>query len=198
MTTIMGIGGEVLFEDGGITLVRGDANEVIPSFREVFDFAIFDPPRLAPYHESVVELAKVVLDYTEGWICHTVGGKQRAFWDLPMVNQKMPKAFLPKFSDNEFLAMVSTAGFTQGEIGAPQLGDIEPYEPPDWCPVARHPELYRWLYSFMVPVTDGFVLDPCCGSGNSLKVAREEGIRAVGIERNKTRAVKIAEMLSGG
>jgi len=190
-------GGEVLFDDGMTRLFMGDANEVIPQIGEIFDAVIFDPPRLGSITMKAIELARAFIPYTEGWIIHMAGGKQRDFWDMPRIPFRVPKALLPQYNDNEYLVMVNTSGFTQGEIGAPQMkGELEPYDPPDWCPVARHPDLYRWLYSFLVPVTDGLVLDPCCGSGNTLIVARELGIRSVGIEWDEVRAHHIQERLN--
>jgi hypothetical protein len=188
-------GGEVLFDDGITRLIHGDAKEVVPELGEIFDAVIFDPPRLGSLTMSAVDIARTLVPYTEGWIVHMAGGRQRDFWDMPKTQYRMPKSLLPEYNDNEFLIFVSTSGFVQGELGAPQLGDIEPYEPPDWCKVARHPELYRWLYSFMVPVKDGVVLDPCCGSGNSLIAAHEMGIRSVGIELNEDTARHIQRRL---
>ncbi|MGW8181921.1 MAG: hypothetical protein ACWGQW_24605, partial [bacterium] len=163
-----------------------------------FDAVIFDPPRLGSITMSAIELARVFIPYTEGWIIHMAGGKQRDFWDMPRTPFRVPKVLLPQYNDNEYLIMVSTSGFTQGEISAPHLPEgLETYDPPEWCKVARHPELYRWLYSFLVPVVDGIVLDPCCGSGNSLLVAREMGIRSVGIEWKEETALRILDRLNG-
>ena len=97
----------------------------------------------------------------------------------------------------KFVVLVNPSGFTQGHITAPLLKEsIEPYDPPEICDVARHPELYHWLYSFTVPVKDGLILDPCCGSGNSLIAAREMGIRSVGIECQEHRAQYIQGRLN--
>lgn len=192
----MGQGGELIYEDGCIRLFQGEAENVVPHLGEVFDLTLFDPPRPALYDLDVVRLADKIVDYTEGWICHTAGGKQKNFWSLEKTMIRVPKPFLPRYSDNELMVLVSTSGFTQGEISVPELGDVPPYSPPEWCPVARHPAFYRWVYSFLTPVTEARILDPCAGSGNSLLSARELGIQAVGVERDENRAARIAEALS--
>lgn len=194
----MGMGGEVLYEDERIRLFHGEAENVVPHLGEVFDLTLFDPPRPALYDLDVVRLADRLVDYTEGWICHTAGGRQKNFWSMEKTMFRVPEPLLPVYNDNEWLILVSTSGFTQGEIVVPELGEVEPYEPPEWCRVARHPEFYRWVYSFLTPAVEPFVLDPCAGSGNSLLVAREQGIRAVGVERDEHRAQKIAERLRDG
>jgi DNA modification methylase len=191
-------GGEVLFDDGMTRLYHGDANEVIPTIGKIFDAVIFDPPRLGSITMSTIELARVLVPYVDGWIVHMAGGKQWDFWSMPNVPYRMPKLLLPDYNDNEYLVFVHPSGFTEGSLNAPNLREgIEPYAPPDWCKVARHPELYRWLYSFIVPIKDALILDPCCGSGNSLIAAREMGIRSIGIEWKENIARHIQERLNG-
>ncbi len=186
-----------MFDDGMTRLYFGDANEVIPQLGEIFDGVVFDPPRLGSVTMSAIELARVLVPYTDGWIIHLAGGKQWDFWAMPNLPHRMPQPLLPNYNENEYVVFVHPSGFTQGAVQAPHLKDnLEPYTPPAWCRVARHPELYRWLYSFLMPQGDALLLDPCCGSGNSLLVAREMGIRSVGIEWNEETAHHIQDRLN--
>ncbi len=45
-------------------------------------------------------------------------------------------------------------------------------------------DLTRWWLSYACP-SGGIVLDPFCGTGTTLRIADELGLRAVGIEQNK-------------
>jgi len=50
-------------------------------------------------------------------------------------------------------------------------------------PTEKPKDLYEWLLSRYCP-KDGLVLDPTAGSFNSIIVARELGIRGIGIEKD--------------
>jgi len=190
-------GGEVLFDDGLTCLYYGDAMEIIPSLGEIFDAVIFDPPRFGPVTMTAIDLANAFVPYVDGWIVHLAGGKQWDCWNMPNIPYRVPPVLNPSYSENDYIVFIHPSGFTQGELKAPLLReDIEPYTPPQWCHVARHPELYRWLYSFVIPAKDPVILDPCCGSGNSLIEARKMGIRSVGIEWKGHRARQIQRLLN--
>ena len=49
-------------------------------------------------------------------------------------------------------------------------------------PTVKPLALMRWLVRLVTP-PGGVVLDPFAGSGTTLRAAREEGLRALGIER---------------
>ena len=52
-------------------------------------------------------------------------------------------------------------------------------------PTEKPKELYKWLLSRYCP-EGGTVLDPTAGSFNSILVARELGLKAIGIEMDET------------
>lgn len=51
-------------------------------------------------------------------------------------------------------------------------------------PCPKPPEVYRWLIGLFCP-EGGSVIDPTCGSGTSLMVAKDTGRKAIGIEINE-------------
>jgi DNA modification methylase len=50
-------------------------------------------------------------------------------------------------------------------------------------PTEKPLELYKWLLERYCP-KDGCVLDPTAGSFNSIKVAKELGLKGIGIEKD--------------
>ena len=61
-------------------------------------------------------------------------------------------------------------------------------------PTVKPRALMRWLLRLTVP-PGGLVLDPFAGSGTTLLAARDEGLRAIGIEREPAHAADAAHRL---
>jgi len=61
-------------------------------------------------------------------------------------------------------------------------------------PTVKPLDLMRWLVRLVTP-PGGVVLDPFAGSGTTLLAARNEGFRAIGIEREAEYAAMCAHRL---
>jgi len=62
-------------------------------------------------------------------------------------------------------------------------------------PTTKPLDLMRWLVRLVTPPVGGVVLDPFAGSGTTLLAARNEGFRAIGIEREAEYAAMCAHRL---
>ncbi len=69
---------------------------------------------------------------------------------------------------------------------------FRPYHP---CP--KPMPVMRWLVSLFVP-DGGLLIDPCCGTGTSLRAAKDLGRRAIGIEIEERYCEIAAKRLSQG
>jgi len=186
------------FDDGQCAIYHGDCREIASALS--YDVVATDPPygtgqKIAyrPYRDTMenwTELTTWLCDLTSPMVftlAHT------RLFDLPKKPQwigcwdKTFSSGIVHVGASPSWEPVCFYNLPAGDRGKPRWDDIfrvpVPIHRPDE-PAAGHPcpkpvRLYRKLLRVL---PSGIVLDPCMGSGTTLRAAKDEGRRAIGID----------------
>lgn len=198
------------YERAGITIYHGDCRDVLPQLKVTFDAVVTDPPYgikacnradggVGSISSGSKFYGRQTWDYERadqdliarliGKPCVIWGGN---YYELPptpcwLVWDKMQRDFT--FADAElawtnFDKAVRIYSCGRGQLVAE--GKVHPTQKPlglmKWC--------IGWLLSEVE-----LILDPFCGSGTTLRAAKDSGKRAIGIEINEEYAEIAANRL---
>lgn len=190
------------YQDSAVTIYHGDCREVLPTLPKV-DFVLTDPPYGIGYNREEEPQSKHVFSH-RGQVASVVGDNE-AFDPSPWVRgpfilwgannyaSRLPDSLIwlcwdkvtrngldLRIGECEFAATncvgrtrvfryLWSGGYREGEHGV--------FVHPTQKPVA----LMTWCLS-LPGVPSGIVLDPYCGSGPTLRAAKDLGRKAIGIE----------------
>ena len=188
------------YDEGGITIYHGDCREILPSL-EPAGLVVMDPPYGIAYASnhgaswSGSEIANDSDTALRDWIVSSVQApmiifgtwkcsrpantKQVLIWDKGPAFGMGDLSFPWKNSFEEIYIL------GEGFRGARDPGVIRGHVMVSWESKGRqHPNqkpvsLIRYLLS---KAPAGVVVDPCMGSGTTLRAAKDIGRRAIGIE----------------
>lgn len=210
---------EPYYDDEQSVIYRGDALEILPSFRAAsIDLVVTDPP----YVIGAVSAGNMA-SKSGGWqdmmnsarwfrdwysMCRRVLKPSGAIWtfcnwrSIPVVMRAAQDAQLPITSllvwnkdwigpggtqglrpSYELVALMALPDFQIPNRGLPDIwtepwSSVKPSGHPAEKPV---PLLSRLIQASGLP-DDATVLDPFCGSGSTLRAAKDLGYRSIGIE----------------
>ena len=190
------------YQSGGITIYHGDCREILPTLEpSSFDLCLTDPPYglgydYASYDDTPENLVKLLGDVMPQLLrvakrtLLTCG--QRNIWKYPPADWVLcwntpggvsvtPWGFV---CWQPILAYGRKGPRDNGQLdGKPDFISLNnQFASSDKHPCAKPIHVWEWLLCKGAPAAGQLVLDPFMGSGTTLRAAKNQGRRAMGIE----------------
>lgn len=215
-------------DEAGITIYHGDCRDVLPTLAaESVDMVLTDPPYGLDigYGRTALGLRRIEGDATTDLLLWLVRETPRVLRDGTWAAVFCGYSQIGDVQAAAFSAGLGVKTVGIWDKGVPTLGEgiRNQYEmfmlarkgraPEKWCggnvwrhttppgrpvhPHAKPVPLLQRLVDNYAPAA-GLVLDPCAGSGTTLRAAKDCGRRAVGIEINEAYCEEAAKRLAQG
>jgi len=194
------------FQDNSTTIYHGDCRKILPQLTEQIDLVLTDPPYNAGKDYGDESNDKMTLEEYEAWcaecVAITLPKANNQFWVAPRYQLRLwlnllPKAHLiviPRGATGPFRGGWSDQFEIALAIGKPSqcVPDLwkgirlkgegyffreETYGHPGYTPKP----IFDRAITLLSPV-NGIILDPFCGTGTSLRSAKDLSRKAIGIE----------------
>jgi site-specific DNA-methyltransferase (adenine-specific) len=215
------------YESSGITIFHGDCLEVLPTLApESFDLVLTDPPYLVSYEGRWDgDRKRIVGDTESSWVRPAFSEIWRvlkedtfcvSFYGWPEADLFLGTWKEVGFRPVSHLAFVKnvwglgrmTRGqhetaylLAKGKPRPPERGisDVIDWvrEQDAWHPNQKPAQAMAPLIAAYAP-EGGLVLDPFTGSGSTLRAAKDQGLRAVGIEIEEAYCRRAARRMAQG
>jgi site-specific DNA-methyltransferase (adenine-specific) len=166
------------YESGGITIYHGDCFDVLPKLRP--EVIVTDPPygmKKADWDMKIPDWLSMVPGIPTALFCGVIGMRDYPppQWVGAWVRQGSTQRIgaLKGFNNWEPILFYNLANLGNDVI-------VEPNFHPDY----GHPTVkpYKVIGKLVSLMPKGLLVDPFMGSGTTLRVAKDAGLRAIGIE----------------
>lgn len=206
------------YSEDGITIFHGDCREVLPSLSA--DIAIMDPPYgvgfpYRSYDDTVENLDRLIADLFPLLPGRTatfagVGNMHRwpqPTWTLCWLDPGGTGSGPWGFCTWQPVLVYGPDPYLKAGLGRrpdshrSMLGRRPNKEDKDGsgehsCP--KPLDVMRWLVGRVAPDTADVIVDPTCGSGSTLRAAKDMGHRAIGIEQDERYCEIAAKRMAQG